>query len=204
MIPNQRTRGNSASTRLTDDCRSDEALMSAVAASDMSALGRLVVCHQDRVLRLAQRITGDADLAEDIAQETFLRVFRAAKRYQPSAKFTTWLHRVVVNLCWDHRRKWQSVEGPREPREGQPFDPAARLSQIETRMAVRRAVAALPPRQRMAVVLHRFEGHRMEDVAEITGWSNSAVESCLVRAYRQLRKELATLNVPFRQRETAG
>ena len=68
-----------------------------------------------------------------------------------------------------------------------------RLADSEARAAVRRAVAALPPRQRLAVVLHRFEGRTIREVAQIAGWSESAAESCLVRAYRQLRRDLAVL-----------
>jgi len=180
---------------LTENGPNDEALMPAVAAGDLAALGQLVERHQGRVLRLAQRITGDSNLAEDVAQEAFLRVYGAAARYEPSARFTTWLHRIVVNLCWDQRRRWRNA-GPDhlESREGRAKDPADGLVTIEAREAVRRAVGGLPPRQRMAVILHRFEGHTMREIAGITGWSESAIESCLVRAYRQLRSDLSAFD----------
>jgi RNA polymerase sigma-70 factor (ECF subfamily) len=179
---------------LIEEQISDEALMSAVAAGEIAALGRLVERHQQRALRLAQRTTGSADLAEDVVQNAFLRVYRAAGRYRPTARFTTWLHRIVVNLCWDQRRKWRPAgEVPADQPDREAQEPADSWAEAETRDAVRRAIAALPPRQRLAVVLHRFEGHSMREVAEITGWSVSAVESCLVRAYRQLRRDLAAL-----------
>lgn len=186
-----------ASRRLTDDQITDEALMSAVSAGDLAALGQLVERHQARSLRLALRITGDAALAEDVTQEAFLRVHRAARRYQPRARFTTWFHRIVVNLCWDHRRKWREGSDlvPERP-DDRSAGPEDSLEQAETRAAVRQAVLALPARQRLAVVLHRFEGRTMRQVAGITGWSESAVESCLVRAYRQLRKDLASVESP--------
>jgi RNA polymerase sigma-70 factor (ECF subfamily) len=175
-----------------DDTLTDEALMASVAAGDMDCLGRLVERHQGRTLRLARRITGDPEMAEDVAQEAFLRVYRSAKRYRPTARFTTWLHRIVVNLCWDHRRKWRGgLEQPPDRPDAGSLEPGDRISRAESRAAVRRAVLALPPRQRLAVVLHRFEGHTVREVAGITGWSESAVESCLVRAYRQLRRDLA-------------
>ena len=168
--------------------------MSAVAAGRMEALGRLVERHQGRALRLARRVTGVDDLAEDIVQDAFLRVCQAAGRYRPSAKFTTWLHRIVVNLCWDHRRRWRSAgELIADQPDRRLVEPADRLADSEVRAAVRRAVAALPPRQRLAVVLHRFEGRTIREVAQIAGWSESAAESCLVRAYRQLRRDLAAL-----------
>jgi RNA polymerase sigma-70 factor (ECF subfamily) len=166
--------------------------MPAVASGDLAALGQIVERHQGRVLRLARRITGDANLADDVAQEAFLRVYRAAARYEPSARFTTWLHRIVVNLCWDQRRRWRHP-GPEagSVRQESVADPVQGLVTGEARQAVRRAVQGLPSRQRLAVILHRFEGHTMREIAGITGWSESAVESCLVRAYRQLRGDLA-------------
>jgi len=179
--------------------------MSAVAAGDHNALGHLVRRHQDRALRLARRVTGDPELAEDIAQEAFLRVHRAAKRYRPSARFTTWLHRIVVNLCWDHRRRWRPVgEAPADEVDRHSPGPDGHLAGEEVRAAVRRAVHALPPRQRLAVILHRFEGRRMAEVASMTGWSESAVESCLVRAYRQLRRDLAGVGEAMASKSTAG
>lgn len=204
-VPGGIASSGSAGAPLSEHDVSDEALVSAVAAGDMAALGELVQRHQERVVRLARRITGDAELAEDVAQESFLRVYRAAKRYKPSARFTTWLHRIVVNLCWDHRRGWRRVatephDRPDDPRR----EPPEGLARSEMRAVVRRAVGALPPRQRVAVVLHRFEGCSMREIAAITGWSESAIESCLVRAYRRLRQELAEFSGRFRQKETAG
>ena len=190
-----------ASRPLDSEPVSDEALMSAVSAGDIGALGRLVERHQGRALRLARRITGTQDAAEDIVQEAFLRVYGAADRYRPSARFTTWLHRIVVNLCWDHRRRWRPAgELTAAEPERSPSDPTACLADAEMRAAVRRAVAALPARQRLAVVLHRFDGRTMREVADLTGWSESAAESCLVRAYRQLRRDLADLAPKIRAR----
>ena len=183
-----------ANIGVREDQLSDEALMSAVAAGEIAALGRLVERHQQRAQRLARRVTGSADLAEDIVQDAFLRVYRAADRYRPTARFTTWLHRIVVNLCLDRHRKWRTVSDvPPDQPDRETTTPPDSFSTAETRDAVRRAVLALPDRQRLAVVLHRFEGHSMREVAGVTGWSESAVESCLVRAYRQLRRDLAAL-----------
>ncbi len=183
-----------ASCPVSDATLSDEKLMSALAEGDIDALGELVHRHQGRALHLARRVTGASDLAEDVVQDAFLRVYGSAARYRPSAKFTTWLHRIVVNLCWDLRRRWRTVADlPREEPHPQGGGPQDCLADVEKRATVRRAIAVLPERQRLAVVLHRFEGKTMREVAEVTGWTESAVESCLVRAYRQLRRDLASL-----------
>ena len=79
----------------------NEELMAKVHGGDMSALGELVSRHQDKVLSLAYRFFGRWDIAEDIGQETFLRVWKASQNYKPKAKFTTWLYSIAINLCID-------------------------------------------------------------------------------------------------------
>jgi RNA polymerase sigma-70 factor (ECF subfamily) len=177
---------------MADNRIDDSILMSRVGAGDMSALGELVCRHQDRVLEIAYRTLGKWDLAEDVAQETFLRVYRAARKYKPQAKFTTWLYRIVVNLCLDEKRK--------RARSGMSLEDAAVgaetvpngniIEKKETTELVKAAVDGLPERQRIALVLHRYEGLSHGQIAEATGWSASAVESLLVRAYANLRKKL--------------
>lgn len=169
----------------------DVAWMRRIALGDRAALGELMREHQGRVLQTAYRFLGNWDAAEDIVQETFLRVHRAASSYQPQAAFTTWLYRLVVNLCWDQRRR-----AARERRLRLNAPPPAEIAepadaeQQERAARVRDAVLALPDRQRLAVVLHRFEGYSHREIAETTGWSIGAVESCLVRAYAALRQAL--------------
>ena len=176
------------------DSLDDAQLMALLAEGDRTALGELVKRHQHRVLEIAHRTTGDQVLAEDIGQEAFLRVWRSAARYHPTAQFTTWLYRIVVNLCLDAFKK-------RKPLAGDPPDAAGNESEQPSRFlehgdcaeAVRAAVASLPERQRVAVVLHRFSGLPQRAIAEATGWTESAVESLLVRAYAALRKSLKNL-----------
>ena len=180
---------------MEDADRADVESMAALAAGDMAALGELAQRHQEKVLALAYRILGRWDLAEDVAQDVFLQVHRAAKRYRPDAKFTTWLYRVAVNRCLDVQRR--AARAPVALPEqadvllgesaGDPVEAGERA------VRVRRAVADLPPRQRVALVLHRFHEMSHEQVARVTGWSQSAVESLLVRAYARLREELAAL-----------
>lgn len=169
---------------------SDAQLMRRVAGGDMSALTQLVHRHQDVVRRLAYRTTGRWDVADDIAQETFLRVYRAAGTYHPSAAFRTWLYRIVVNLCLDRARAARPVPLTEvvEPGTSPAADQA--LIQQERVRAIQSAIAALPERQRMAVLLHRFENFTHGQIADATGWSESAVESLLSRAYETLRQKL--------------
>ncbi len=99
---------------MTHQMPSDSELMARLSGGDVSAIGELAHRHQHRVLELAFRTLGHWDLAEDVAQEAFLRVYRAAKTYQPQAEFTTWLYRIVVNLCLDEQRRRAKSATPLE------------------------------------------------------------------------------------------
>ena len=172
----------------------DAQVMARLAAGDRTALGTLVQRHQRRVLELAYRTTGDHALAEDIGQEAFLRVWRSARRYSPTAQFTTWLYRIVVNLCLDAFKRRRPLTGDvPDVADNGVAGQATEIEQRERATAVQHAVAALPDRQRIAVVLHRFSDITVRATAEVTGWSESAVESLLIRAYAALRKSLKEL-----------
>lgn len=174
---------------------SDEELMARLARGDMSALGQLVHRHQQKVLALAYRILGKWDGAEDVCQETFLRLHKVAKTYTPRAKFTTWLYRIVVNLCFDEQRKSARHAVPLEDVgsniKANPSDNS--LEKKELAAIVQNAINKLPERQRLAVVLHRYDGLSHEEISKVTGWTKSAVESLLVRAYTNLREKLGKM-----------
>lgn len=174
---------------------SDAELMVHLAQGQVSALGQLARRHQRRVLELAFRTLGDWDLAEDIAQETFLRIYRAARRYRPQAQFTTWLYRIVVNLCLDEQRKRAKAAARLEsaPPAEWPTSETSPTEKKELAELVKAAVQELPERQRLAVILHRYDGLSHAQISEVTGWSQSAVESLLVRAYANLRGKLVKL-----------
>jgi len=178
---------------MTDHEPNDAELMARLASGDTRALGQLAERHQARVLELAFRTLGHWDLAEDVAQETFLRVYRAAKHYRPQAKFTTWLYRIVVNLCLDEQRRRAKAAAPLDSvaPEGLPATNGDPTERKEVAELVRAAVQGLPERQRVAIVLYRYEGLNHAQISEATGWSQSAVESLLVRAYANLRSRLA-------------
>ena len=172
--------------------------MACLGRGGVACLGELSQRHRERVRRLAYRLLGRWDAAEDVAQEVFLRVQCAAGRYRPEARFTTWLHRVVVNLCHDAQRREQRQPGalPSDDSWAEPGvddEPGAEMEATETAQRVAAAVRRLPDRQRTALVLHRYEELSHQQIAQITGWSSSAVESLIVRAYAQLREELADL-----------
>lgn len=179
---------------MTADKADDGYLMSRLAEGDMGALGDLVRRHQQAAAAFAFRMLGRRDAVDDVVQEAFLHVHRAARRYQPDAKFTTWLYSIVVNLCRDAgrraRRAHAHLSEGAAPSLGPPADP---LEARERAERVRSAVDALPDRQRTAVLLHRYQGLSHREVAQATGWSESAVESLIVRAYATLRQELADL-----------
>lgn len=175
----------------------DHELMVRVGQGSRDALGVLVQRHQAKVIGLAFRFLGRWDAAEDVAQDVFIRVLRAAATFRPDAQFTTWLYRIAANLCWDRRRQAarelrlrSSSPAPRS------VDLPSETSESRDRIAcVRRAVADLPDRQRLAVILHRYQGLSHKETAAATGWSQSAVESCLVRAYENLRKSLSNMEL---------
>lgn len=180
---------------MTTEGTTDEELMQRLGRQDMSALGELVQRHQQRVLELAFRTLGKWDRAEDVAQEAFLRVHRAAKNYKPKARFTTWLYRIVVNLCLDEQRRrvrnGKSLEDVTVEAQTGPDSDLAEKKEIA--QLVRAAIGELPERQRMAVVLHRYDGLSHGEIAEATGWTAAAVESLLVRAYANLREKLSKM-----------
>ena len=172
---------------------SDAELMARLGQGDMTALGTLAQRHQSRVLSLSYRLLGDWHKAEDVTQETFLRLRRAARAYQPQARFTTWLYRIVHNLSMDQRRRAAKAPMSVDTMQAEQEAPSVgdSIEKAELARVVREAVAGLPERQRRVVILHRYEGLSHAEISEVTGWSKSAVESLLVRAYENLRKKLA-------------
>ncbi len=171
--------------------------MAGVCRGDKAALEGLLQRHQARVRSMAYRLLGDWHLAEDVAQETFVRLYRAACTYKPQAKFTTWLYRIVYNLAVDQQRRRANAPVSLDAAQEEPEDPSGsrpvELEQRELAEQVQRAIARLPERQRRVLLLHRYEDLSHGDIAQVTGWSPSAVESLLVRAYTRLREELKTL-----------
>jgi len=176
----------------------DRDCMRAIARGDTGELGRLYERYKDNVLALSFRILGRWNLAEDVCQETFLRIQHAAKTYKPEAEFTTWLYRIVVNLCLDEKRRQSRYSVDTEAidtfQEPAAYHPAENDSQ-ELHIIVKQALQKLNDRQRTAVILHKIEGLSHAEISLKTGWTPASVESLLVRAYKNLRKEInASIN----------
>ena len=168
-----------------------------VAAGDSGAFAVVVEGHQERLLRLCERLLGDVEEARDAAQDVFLKAFRKAAEVRPQGQVYTWLYRIAVNHCLNKLRRRKLVrflrwESPDE-REVPAFDPADEragpAASLNARLrwdATRRALAKLPENQRSVVVLVRFEGLSYKQTAEVLGITEGAVESRLVRAMRRL------------------
>jgi RNA polymerase sigma-70 factor (ECF subfamily) len=180
-----------------------EELIARIAKGDEDAFEVLVDRHQTSILNLIYRFIGDRTQAKDLAQEVFIRVWQAAKTYKPEAKFTTWIYRITTNLCFNElksarRKKWFSFNRSDEDRwnniEETLSDSAPSAEDIllekERSRQISDALQSLPDNQRMALILKRYDDLSYQEIAQILGCSVSAVESLLVRAKRNLQKNL--------------
>jgi RNA polymerase sigma-70 factor (ECF subfamily) len=172
----------------------DARLMAEVAAGNLDAFEQLVMCHQKSAWSLAYRFLGNAPDAEDVVQEAFLRILRAAPRYRPAAKFRTYLFSVVGNLCKDHLSKKHTValEEAAFLRAPEP-NPEGMLGTQERAAAVRSALEALPAKQRLALLLRHCERLSYDEIAGALRTSAKAVDSLLQRAKRTLQEILGEL-----------
>ena len=185
---------------------SSEDLMARIAKGDDDAFEILVNRHQASVLNLIYRFIGDRTQAKDLAQEVFLRVWQAARGYEPKAKFTTWLYRITANLCFNElkssrRKKWfqflrsdsdREIHGEEDFSDGSPSPEDVLLAKEQSHQ-ITKALQSLPDNQRMALVLKRYDDLSYAEIAQIIGCSVSAVESLLVRAKRTLQEKLKNL-----------
>ncbi len=185
--------------------RTDVQLMLDVKAGDDSSFELLLRRYRTPLVSFLYRMVRDAATAEDLAQEVFLRVYRARKKYAPSAKFSTWLFRIATNLALNslrdgrYRQMEVSLDVPAEegeaPLELPAREPRADEQLIERHRAtlIRRAVLKLPEKQRAAVLLHKYHEMDYTEIAGVLECSESALKSLLFRAYETLRVELAPL-----------
>ena len=178
----------------------DVGWMRATATGDTRAFRLLVEKHQHSVVGTIAKMTGRPSDAEDLAQQVFLRVWKSAARYEPTAKFTTWLFTIVRNLVFNEgRRAYRKLEVSLEAGEEESHHgladatsptPDQRLLHDEMRRAADAAIARLPEQARLAVVLRRFEEAPYEEIASVLGITVPAVKSLLFRARCQLRDDL--------------
>lgn len=179
----------------------DVRLMQLVGQGDTAAFEVLIERHQALVIGTVARMLGSNSEVEDIAQQVFIRVWRSAGRYVPTAKFTTWLLKITRNLVFNEMRRSKRHTGtPLQPDPDSPEipikdetvqTPDASLLERELQQAIEAAIAELPESQRMAVILRRYQDLSYEEIAEVLDLSVPAVKSVLFRARTELRIRLA-------------
>jgi len=185
----------------------DVRLMLQVRAGDAAAFTELVERYRNRLLTVLEHLVGNHEQAEDLAQEVFLRVFKASHRYEPGAKFSTWLFTIANNVASNalrsrsRRREVGVPEGngsdssPMQldqlAKAASGFMPTRALDKAEQAQMVRQAVASLSERQRMALLLAKFEGMSYQDIAQTMDLSVQAIKSLLSRARVNLKEILS-------------
>ncbi|HJZ12773.1 MAG TPA: sigma-70 family RNA polymerase sigma factor [Acidobacteriota bacterium] len=177
----------------------DVALMLRAAAGNQDAFEQLVVKYQRPVMNAAYRYTGNAAAAEELAQEVFIRVFRAAKNYRPEARFSTWLFTIVRNVCSNYRAREgkqdlaESIEAQSESivLVSRHQDPQESVIRKEAEEKVQQAILTLPDSLRLPLVLHHFSNRSYEEIAAILDLSLSAVKVRIHRAKLALLEKLS-------------
>jgi RNA polymerase sigma-70 factor (ECF subfamily) len=186
------------------DPASDAAIMLRVAAGDETGFNYLVEKYHRAMIHFLFRMVHNQAIAEELAQEVFLRVYRSRESYRAEAKFTTWLYRIATNLAVNHARDTRHertaqtlyLDAPDEETGATPDvaddEPSVeqRLMRDERMAAIRMHVMALPERQRMAVLMHKYQGMDYRQIGEVLKLSESATKSLLFRAYQTLRDKL--------------
>ncbi|MCY2983612.1 MAG: RNA polymerase sigma factor [Planctomycetota bacterium] len=184
----------------------DVALMLRVRDDDAFAFEMLIDRHQGKIQRFMQGWVSNIQQSEDLAQDVFLRVYKARKTYVPSAKFTTWLYRIANNIASNHiRDSSHRKEYQLSPNENDPtsqfllesmavapsgFQPSKRIDRMERSEVVLQALQALGERQRTAIMLSKFEGMSYQEIADTMGLSVKAIKSLLSRARVNLKNLL--------------
>jgi RNA polymerase sigma-70 factor, ECF subfamily len=190
--------------------RTDVQLMLDVKSGDEASFELLLHRYRTPLVNFLYRMVRNREQAEDLAQEVFIRVYRARAEYVPSAKFTTWLFRIATNLALNslrdnrYKKLEDSIDAPAridsEDGDDRPLDVPEKHPNIEQHLVeearvkmIRHAIDKLPEKQRAAVLLHKYEELDYSEIAKILTCSESALKSLLFRAYEALRVELAPL-----------
>jgi RNA polymerase sigma-70 factor (ECF subfamily) len=185
----------------------DVRLMLQVRDGSAAAFEELVARYQNRLITVLEHLVGNREQAEDLTQDVFLRVFRARERYEPGAKFSTWLFTIANNVASNARRSHSRRKEVGVPQRNNGSDsspmqldqlakaasglmPARALDKAEQAEMVREAVKSLSERQRMALLLSKFEGMSYQDIADTMGLSVQAIKSLLSRARVNLKEIL--------------
>lgn len=186
------------------DPKSDAAIMLRVAEGHEASFNYLAQKYHRPMIHFLYRMVGNQAIAEELAQEVFLRVYRARSSYRAEARFTTWLYRIATNLAVNHARDTRHERAAQAVYLDQPDEETGttpdladdeptveqQLVRDERMAAIRRHVMALPERQRMAVLMHKYQGMDYRQIGDVLKLSESATKSLLFRAYQTLRDKL--------------
>lgn len=186
------------------DPNSDAAIMLRVAAGDEAGFNYLVTKYHRAMINFLYRMVHTQAVAEELAQEVFLRVYRSRESYRAEAKFTTWLYRIATNLAVNHARDTKHERAAQNVYLDQPDEETGTTPEVaddrpsveqsllkdERMAAIRKHVMALPERQRTAVLMHKYQGLDYRQIGEVLKLSESATKSLLFRAYQTLRERL--------------
>ncbi len=192
------------STVSTGEAVSDVDVMLRVKTGDESAFAYLVQKYRRPMVGFMYRLCHNPSTAEELAQEVFLRVYRSRTSYEPSAKFTTWLYRIATNLAVNHARDTRHERPENTLRLDEPdqetgttpdladgsLSAEEQILKRERLAAIRKVVNALPERQRVAVIMHKYQQMDYREIAGVLKLSESATKSLLFRAYETLREQL--------------
>jgi len=175
--------------------RTDELLLEAYREGDETAFPELLRRYQNPLFGYLMRMARNQEIAEDLFQETFLRVHEKAHTFRTGARFKSWLYTIATRITIDHHRRNQSrphlqIVENEIPIPSSGNDPAAESAQLELRDTVKNAIDTLPPRQRAALVLAYYQGHTYPEVAEIMDCSLSSVKTHMSRALKTLATRL--------------
>jgi RNA polymerase sigma-70 factor (ECF subfamily) len=182
----------------------DSEIMLELRAGNMAGFDYLIVKYRKPIIHFMYRMVHNQAIAEELAQEVFLRVYRSRETYRAEARFSTWLYRIATNLGVNHARDTRHERSAStiyldetDPETGTTPDVADTTPGADTTIlrrerldAIRQHVLALPERQRMAVLMHKYEGMDYRQIGDILKLSESATKSLLFRAYQALREKL--------------
>ena len=183
----------------------DQELIQRIAQKDHLAFKMLVDLYQALVLKTCRSLLGDRQNAEDVAQDVFFQIYKSASAFRHDCRLSTWIRRIAVNRCLNFNRdnkkfRWL-VSLSRTPEEelrcgealrsSEENNPESALREGERRRLIQEAIASLPQKQRMMLLLHKFDGLSYQDIAETLDTSLPAVEACLHRAKANLQKKLS-------------
>lgn len=185
---------NRKETEVSRLAKSDRDLVELARSGNLEAFDELVMHHQERVFALAYRMLGNPEDARDVQQETFVRAWKYLSKFRGDAEFSTWLHRITVNLCLSVRKKVEinACEPLFEDNLNHSYEHSgiATMEAAETAITIRKVMAAMPSHYRALLVLREIEGRCFEEIARIIGCSEQSARTRASKARKMLRERM--------------